>query len=457
MPGRALALNRIFSNSKAFSLAWRLHVGPPSETGRGSEGYMSISGVTGSAGLYQALTTTQAKPQDATDPSSLAGSGKWDDAYTLSLGKRGTTDQLLGYNALAKLNRQAEDVFEKLGERQPDVQAPDLKHTLTVTQLAQSQAVSAQAGDSVGPGTLSIQMGHYDQATGTFTPSGGSVDIPIKVGTIDDAVAAINDAKAGVTAKVVTDDKGVKRLEIDGDRTGADNAFSASGLGLAFATTRTAQDALYTLDGTAGSSASNTGVQVAPGLVADLALGTSTLTQKVGLSEASDSANQLVGAFNSLIKGVLSTDGAKSPMAQLISQVAGAGYGAGSLTELGITQAADGSLSLDAAKFQQAYDADPGQVRDLISQVSSALDRAVSGPHGIAGRVGQQLGLLAHSLTRNSQSLLDILNGTESAASDQSSFSSLFGMGTQQAQQDQRQSAQEDAASQISALFGTSA
>ncbi|MBK9443403.1 MAG: flagellar filament capping protein FliD [Comamonadaceae bacterium] len=94
--------------------------------------------------------------------------------------------------------------------------------------MSQSTASQSLAAGPIGAGTLSITMGSWDFAGGTFTP-GSVAAVPITVvdtDTIADIASKINGAGAGVRAEVKTDPTtGGQRLLLSSTSTGKEAGF----------------------------------------------------------------------------------------------------------------------------------------------------------------------------------------------------------------------------------------
>ncbi|WP_219641438.1 flagellar filament capping protein FliD [Cohnella sp. CFH 77786] len=191
---------------------------------------------------------------------------------------------------------------------------------------------------------------------------------------------AVNEAKSGVTASIVTDAKtGGKKLELASSQTGAKNAFSIADVtGNAVAATgignvkTMAADAIYSVDGgTAVTSSSN---------VIDLEEGKATATL---LKPTSDDAEiqvkpdeagvlkqvkQLISDYNETLGRVREAGSYLNDSVKRSLENAANGYGS-----VGIAKQADGTLKLDETKFKASLSAQFENTR-----------RAVSGPDGLA-------------------------------------------------------------------------
>ncbi len=274
-------------------------------------------------------------------------------------------------------------------------QAQQGSYEIEVVNLARagkmSSTAQATATTSLGSGSLTLNVG-----TGSFTVNAGGGPI-----TLEGLRDAINNASnnAGVSASLVTTDDGV-RLVLTGRETGAAKALSISGSGdlaafaTAFTVNATAANAQVRVDGNLASSSSNTFASVIPGVSftatkseTDPATTRTTLT--VGRDDGA--ARKQAEAFVTSVNSVLSTvkvatlanpqTGVTSPLTgdalprSLVSQlrnaiganVAGQPAGFESLNSVGITFQADGSLKLDATRFDAAMNANPQAVAKLFS------------------------------------------------------------------------------------------
>lgn len=314
----------------------------------------------------------------------------------------------------------------------PGANIAGLTADVEVRQLAAAQVVSsgtvADKTAAFGKGTLTFTLGTAaytnDVQTG-FTPKAGATPVTVTVGdsqnSLEGIAAAINAAKAGVTASVLTDSSG-SRLVIRGE-TGAEQAFSvdvaedAGAPGLAalaynvgaqpMTLTRKSQDAVVALDGVevrrSGNSIGDllTGVRLdlvkaAPGQT--IAIGTSAPTAALSqaMTDVVETYNQLINiakAETSSASGVLRSDqGAKEFIRQLgsltnrdLNPNAQAGEPKG-LAEVGVQTNRDGTLTLNTAALQAALAKNgPSVERMLTTGLGSALRQisiALTAPSG---------------------------------------------------------------------------
>jgi flagellar hook-associated protein 2 len=280
-------------------------------------------------------------------------------------------------------------------------------YNLEVKQLAKSQTLATSAFSSatstVGTGTLTIKLGatSYDPLTDSytgFTPDGNKGTLTLAIDSSNNTLAgiseAINKAKAGITAVVVTDTSG-SRLVLNSTDSGANNSMEISvadsdatntdtaGLSaLAFNALAThmtqhqaAQDAKLAINGLDILSASNTVNTALKGLSLNLQQAQPGKIITVGVSQNNDditkAVDSFVKSFNDLVttvKPLVSYDTAKqkagmlqgdftvnSAMAQLraelVNTVSGLSGSAKSMSDLGISTQKDGTLVLDSAKL----------------------------------------------------------------------------------------------------------
>ena len=303
----------------------------------------------------------------------------------------------------------------------PGASISGLSAQLEVTQLAAAQVVTSGAvadkTAAYGKGTLTITLGSLtydsnDVPTG-FTAKSGATPVVVTIGDAQNSLAgiasAINAAKAGVTATVISDATG-SRLSIKG-QTGAEQAFTidvaedgtAPGLSaLAFNTsaqpmtlTRKSDDAVVALDGVEVRRSSNTisdlltGVKLdlvkaSPGQVIDITSSPPTAALSQAMSDIVETYNQLMAIAkeeSQSASGVLRSDnGVREFMRQLREltsrdlNAAGTESEPKTLAQLGVKTNRDGTLTLDPVTLQKALsDAGPSVEKILTVSLGSAL------------------------------------------------------------------------------------
>jgi flagellar hook-associated protein 2 len=322
-------------------------------------------------------------------------------------------------------------------------------YSLTITQLARAHQVMQGSGvtQAAADDMLQIQVG-----------SGASVGVAIAAGDTLEAIAAkINSTSdVPVYASVVN-----SKLVLSGKTTGAASTISVTSTGtlasdLAFATSLTAQDAQYTLEGVARTSASNTITDAIVGLSLTLkAQTTGPVAITVGAPGADtekieEKVKAFVDQYNSVVdfirsklaekkvanpatdddraKGVLAGD---RQLVQLLSSlrqsvsdlVGGRPTDLDQLSEIGIstgasnaggTTSADsiaGKLVLDSAKLAERLAARFADVKALLHNATGDAST-----EGFAQRVDRLLepitaastGILSQRIS-SQQSLIDLL------------------------------------------------
>lgn len=292
-----------------------------------------------------------------------------------------------------------------------------LSASIEVNQLAQAQTLSstpqALRTDPVGQGDLTLVT-----ASGSFT-----VSITAANDSLDGLAKAINDARAGVTATVVTDVAGA-RLVVKG-ATGGASAFTLSvpdgtdsglerfayGPGVTGGMTR-AQEALNAqliVDGVAVERATNSFSDLIPGVQIDLKRAAPGVPVTMGVTRPdaaiSEAVSNFVAAYNELLSMVnaataAGVDGAggalrgdlgvrdmRAGLAKLPTTILSSeGDGPHTLAEIGVRTNRDGSLSVDANRLAAVLASNPEGVEALFnpSQRSSSALLTIK---SVAGKV----------------------------------------------------------------------
>ncbi|WP_369927262.1 flagellar filament capping protein FliD [Xanthomonas sp. NCPPB 2632] len=302
-----------------------------------------------------------------------------------------------------------------------DASAKPSVYNVNVTQLAASQKTTSvaftDAKTAVGTGTLTLAVGSKSM----------SVDIAAPANTLQDVRDAINNSKSnpGVSASIVTGTDGA-HLVLTSLTTGAANAFTVTSSGgdgglakLNFdpstsTPTIKAQDALFTIDGTAASSATNTTGVAIDGVTLSLAkVGTSSVTIATDTSAVSTAMQSLVTSYNSFVStystltkydatnqqvgaliGDATINSIKNQVSTLLgSQLTGATASPRSLSDLGVQFQVDGTLKYDATKLTGALATNPGGVQALLSGssgIAPKLDALITGWTSSSGILTQR-------------------------------------------------------------------
>ncbi|MCH8134466.1 MAG: flagellar filament capping protein FliD [Proteobacteria bacterium] len=307
-------------------------------------------------------------------------------------------------------------------------------YSIDVTQLASAHSLASIAfADSdtttLGTGTLTIRFGTTDYTVGTDTynsfvlnpeSSVATITIDSTNNTLEGIMGAINIADIGVSASIVNDGSGY-RLLMTSDTTGAENALEVSvtdddsnhtdtsGLSrFAFNSAATnlvqtaaAQNALFTINGLAVSSAENTVSKTIPGVTLSLkSITTSTVTLAV---KQDDTA--VIGGIGSFIAGynqyvttaraLAAFDAEKNIPAILVGDftlrsisgqidiilrntVAGLTGTYTNLSVLGITTTTSGTLEIDSVVFNAALAANPREVSQIFAAIGVPDDADIT-------------------------------------------------------------------------------
>lgn len=307
--------------------------------------------------------------------------------------------------------------------------------TTQKTTVGDSTILTASADDSAVPGTYNIVVDKLAAAqkttspaftsstaavgSGTLTIAVGSKSMSLDIGTTGNSLQDIRDKinkasdNPGVTASIVTGTDGA-HLVLSSSSTGAANAFTVTssggdgGLsGLDFdpatdAPTTKAQDAEFTIDGTAATSPTNTTTTAIDGVTLALVkAGPSSVSITTDSSAVTTAMQSLVTAYNSFVStyqtltkydstnnqvGALIGDATvmsiKSQVSSLIgSHVASATGGPGSLSDLGVTFQVDGTLAFDSSKLTKYMASNPKETQNLLSGdngIAPKLDKLIT-------------------------------------------------------------------------------
>lgn len=245
---------------------------------------------------------------------------------------------------------------------------------VAVAQVNQGTALGSTATSSFAPGTNTVRI----------TQNGTTTDVSFTVGATDtnatvltslaDAINATSGL--GVTAAVITDDTaGTSQLAITATATGTSNAFTLSNVagtpvtdaGLGTATTAAA-NAIYVVDGTTYTQSSNE-VYLGPTAKVHVTLvGASTtpvvVTVGPDTQEVTTAVVGLVSDYNDAHAFFASNPDALSGVAQQLASVVS--RNSARLRAIGISVAADGSLSVDTGRLASVLENSPSTVRDVL-------------------------------------------------------------------------------------------
>ncbi|KAB1588766.1 flagellar filament capping protein FliD [Burkholderia cepacia] len=295
-------------------------------------------------------------------------------------------------------------------------------YTIGVTQTATAQALASAGFDgskALGTGTLTLSLGSQSfkvDVTGTNNTLSGiaaainsaannpGISATVINGT-DGAHLVLASTKTGsanaisVAVGNVANDNGLSNLGVTStaDTTGGASKIESANSAAAWRQSAVAQDAKFTLNGIASTSASNTVSGVLSGVTLNLSAAAVSATDTQTLTVSTDTKSQaatitnFVSLYNTVVKtmGALSsyTEGASSQGAligdstlntirnSLASIVARGvanenGNGHTNLMAIGISLEKDGTLKADSAKLDSALSNNPSGVARLFNSTN---------------------------------------------------------------------------------------
>lgn len=320
----------------------------------------------------------------------------------------------------------------------------NLTSSITVSALASAQgarsAVIADRTAVIATGTLTLTLGTatYNAAGSTMTGftagQGTPAQIDVTDGSLDGIAAAINNAKSGVTASIITDADGKAVLSLKGT-TGAAQAFtlrandaasklSQLNVGIGTGTlTGTAANAQLTVDGVSVQRSSNTISDLVPGVKLQLnaiSAAAVSLTSTRPTSALSQAVNDFVTTYNEVyasaksltdpVAGDLKADSAAKTLLRSLQSLttrnlapAGVAGSPTTLAQLGIATNRDGTLTLNTGTLDKVLAAYPDQVEAMFATTSSnalGLQSALSGMSIAASSSTVGLGASASRYTK---------------------------------------------------------
>ncbi len=272
-------------------------------------------------------------------------------------------------------------------------------YSIQVERLATAQSTSSQGFNDpnasvLGTGTVTLTTAQGVQTDVTVDASNNSLTgLAAELNEIDGISAYVLDTGAAIDRY---------RLIVQGEGTGAQNAFTLDTSALAGGTALTlnndiaAVDAQLKIGGVTVLSGSNTLTDVVPGLTIELhAAGASADTATVALDtdETRAKLEAVIEAYNSAlgyyaqmsvynttedIRGPLFGESTtRRAIEDLGGMIANAypvpGTDLRSLAELGVSTGRDGTLTLDTAAFNKAFEADPDSVTALLTDKTGPL------------------------------------------------------------------------------------
>ncbi|WP_426255631.1 flagellar filament capping protein FliD [Sphingomonas sp. DC2300-3] len=324
-----------------------------------------------------------------------------------------------------------------------------LSSSVSIQALATAQGSrSAKIDDrtatiATGKMTLTFGTATYSsdgtQMTDFTAGSAPTVSIDVTNGSLDGIASAINGAKAGVTATVITDVDGKSVLSLKG-ATGAAQAFTLKAddadsklnqfnIGKNTGTlTGTAANAKLTVDGVQVQRASNTVSDLVSGVTLQLnavttsavsltsVRPTSALAQAVG--DFVDTYNQVFASVKGEIdptNGDLKGDTAAATLMRSLQALTTKGLvsddGSGApttLAQLGVATNRDGTLKVDTTTLNRVLAANPDQVEAMFASTSSNALGLSSTLSSISLTTSSSIYGLGASATRYTQAKSDL-------------------------------------------------
>lgn len=306
-------------------------------------------------------------------------------------------------------------------------------YSVEVSQLAQPQAIAsktyATSTESVGTGTLRIELGGWTNGGLPFIPQSPptQVDVPINVGegSLESVRTKINASNAGVTASIVRDSAGAK-LVLRSNTTGLENTMRISAVpadppstpggatlndlvfdnpagSATMAQTLAPKNATGFVDGVPFTSQSNTLTGAMEGVTLTLTGATTTATQvTVGVDSTSmkKALTDFAKAYSDInkyitdqtkydpdkkvaspLQGDRATLSVQSQLRSMIGATSTASTSISRMSDAGLELQADGSLKLNETKFTATL--------GKLSELSKAFTTDVGSPsaNGFAVRI----------------------------------------------------------------------
>jgi flagellar hook-associated protein 2 len=385
--------------------------------------------VTALTNSYGAAQTNELSSEKTTLTAQVSAFGTFQsalDTLQATLSSLETPSALAGYSATV--------ADQNIASATTDSDAVPGSYSLEVQNLATAQSLAsaplASGNTYVGTGTLSISVG--GQST--------SIAIDSSNDTLSGIASAINDAtnNPGVTASVITTSAGA-RLVLSGTATGANNTITVTQTGgdggleqLAYdpsnnvtnlTQTQAAQNANFTINGYAATSASNQVSDAISGVTLNLT-GVSAANTPTTVSIAPDAstASTSIGTFVTAVNGVISAiqsltsydpstqtagplngnatlESFQNQLEDILDTVqAGNAGGINSLAQLGISADANtGQLDTDSTTLGNALSGSLSSVENLLGGTNgiatqlNTLINQYTGPGGLLSSINSGL------------------------------------------------------------------
>jgi len=307
-------------------------------------------------------------------------------------------------------------------------------YTVQVTQMAKAQksfSVAYNGTSTFSQGTLNFSIG-------------GQAATPIVLDdqasyTLEEVGQRINSAKVGVTATVITDSDGMKRMVLTGDKSGTSNSFSlttsvtASGDQPSLNSTdfdvttpgllrSDAQNGKMKIDGIEILSSTNTFTTGVAGLtMTAVKEGTTNISVQNDASKIVKAAQTFVDSYNAVVNEIKSKSGydTSTKTAQALSgeatvrnilanlssartSVPGelASSSIKTLSELGISIQQNGTLVLNSEKLANAVNTSTGEAINVLNAYGKSFSNSVMAMQTTGGQISNRLSSLNASVSR---------------------------------------------------------
>lgn len=299
--------------------------------------------------------------------------------------------------------------------------------TIAVTSLATAATFTATADAGLDAIVADPPVITIRNAAGVDTV------VTAATGSMRDVMAAINDApESGVTAIAVRVGPDAYRLQLRATETGvAASPQSVAGFTDPLIEAKGA-DAVYSVNGLQGRSASNTVTGLLPGLdVTFQQTGASTVTVGSDAATATGAAKALVDEVNKVLdelakqtaagsngkgRGALASDSQVREVSTNLLRAVSDALGDGFSAQIGIETTKEGRLTFDAEAFTAAYERDPAGTRALLSPAPDAdAPAGTLPPEGIAQRIS---GVIARATDPTNGFISNAVQGRERTVKD---------------------------------------
>jgi flagellar hook-associated protein 2 len=319
-------------------------------------------------------------------------------------------------------------------------------YSVEVTALATNQRLAL--GKTYAAGDPVLDFGSDSTRTLTVTKNGTPVDITLESGqnTLAGVRDAINKAEAGVNATIVTDTGGKQNLLLTATTGGTAAAVSLSGTATfidpgapgspiaassAFTQTQAATDAAVKIQGVSIATKGNTITDAVDGITLQLTkTGSTSLTVTRDNSELKTKVESFISAYNALNSSVKSLGAynastktgavlnGDASLRTIQSQVRGAvtntpaslnTNAVKTLADMGVSFQTDGTLKLDATKFDKAVSSNFTAVATALGAYGDAMKTTTTNLLGTGGVIASRTDGLNSSI-KNLDKRIEALN-----------------------------------------------